>query len=953
MRGQITVCRGVEVTHFGLGTGSIQIGSGAQCDLRGDSAALLPVHALLDWDERSHAWKLSPASPEAGKATRINSLALHAPAFLQHGDLIELPDLFIRFSRVPDPPVFRGAEADEIPLRSLRSVVFGRAGENPEAEADKVILDRADAAISRRHLVVERNQDGNWTARDESQLGTLLNGQHFKEQRLTVGDRLAIGSYHFEFTGFSFRRVERLSGGKLEARNLTVRLRGGKTILQDVSLDIARCSFVGILGGSGQGKSTLLTALCGIKPATSGAVHLNGTRLDNPQRLAEAGIGYVPQDDIVHVEITVEQALRHSARLRLPAETPWPAIDTLVDETIERLGLSEHRKKRILQLSGGQRKRVSIATELLAKPSVLFLDEPSSGLDPATEFQLMRLLRRLAAKDCTVVCTTHVLARAYLFDQVCFVHGGQLVFHGEPAAAPEFFGVEHLDEIYLKLAEAEQSADDWRRQFDAQHASTAGAPDLGGLDTEGLAKSGKRRRPGSGYRRGLAVLIKRQWDVLRSDRLNLVFLLAQPLLIALLVGWVADDAVLRTFLCVVATLWFGCSNGAQQIVRELPIFQRERVCGLGTHCYMQSKGLFLGVLTTLQALVLLLVTLTVAGWMHPMEVDREEFQQVMAERLFPPLQSASPEAAAGGVEEDLFAVVTPEDAAAAAPAALDQPEAATTDHFAALMAEEQRRRDSLRVRAVVALAGFFEIAHNVMDGTTPPDEHGHSSGLSRALTVAEVFLAAVGLKLLALVCTAFVGVGIGLAISALVQNATQAVLWVPLVLIPQILFGGFVVTRPEMAHSVRLASLAIPSHAAQRIMDVANLFGQTTPRMSNRTKYAVFLTPGGDQETVEWTVAGQKLSEKYDIVSDHNNSWQNLLIFPGHAGEHRHAYQMVNRKRLYDDSVERRDDVRYPMGLLYVHLGPVGYGAGMLAVWLLACYGIVWWGLSSGQRARV
>ncbi len=952
MRGQITVCRGVEVAHYGLGTGSTQIGSGEQCDLRGESPALLPVHALLDWDERSNAWKLSPASPEAGRSARINGIPLQAPAYLHHGDLIELPDLFIRFSRVPDPPVFRGAEMDEIPLRSLQSLVFGRAGENPEADADKVILDRADAAISRRHLVVELGKEGNWTARDESQLGTLLNGQHFKEQRLTVGDRLGIGSYHFEFTGFSFRRVERLSGGKLEARHLMVRLRSGKTILQDVSLDISRCSFVGILGGSGQGKSTLLTALCGIKPATSGTVHLNGTKLDNPHRLAEAGIGYVPQDDIVHVEITVEQALRHSARLRLPAETPWPAIDTLVDETIERLGLSEHRQKRIMQLSGGQRKRVSIATELLAKPSVLFLDEPSSGLDPATEFPLMRLLRRLAAKDCTVVCTTHVLARAYLFDQVSFVHGGQVVFHGEPAAAPEFFGVEHLDEIYLKLAEAGQSADDWRRQFDAQRASATGTPDFGGLDTEGLTKPGKRRRPGSGYRRGLAVLIKRQWDVLRSDSLNLVFLLAQPLLIALLVGWVADDAVLRTFLCVVATLWFGCSNGAQQIVRELPIFQRERVCGLGTHCYMQSKGLFLGVLTTLQALVLLLVTLTVAGWMHPMEVDREEFEQAMAERLFPPIQSASATAgAASGVEEDLFAVVTPgEEGASASQPELEAPE--ETDTFAAMMEEEQRRRGSLRVRLVVALATFFEIAHNVMDGTTPPEEHGHSSGVSRALSVAELFAAAVGLKLLALVCTAFVGVGIGLAISALVQNATQAVLWVPLVLIPQILFGGFVVTRPEMAHSVRLASLAIPSHASQRIMDAANLFGQTPPRMSNRTKYAVFLTPGGDQETVEWEVAGQKFSEKYDIVSDHNNSWQNLLIFPGHAGEHRHAYQMVNRKRIYDDSVEQRDDVRYPMGVLYVNLGPVGYGTGMLAVWLLVCYGVVWWGLTRGQRAR-
>ena len=946
MKGHITVCAGETIQHFALNAATTRIGSGADCDLRGTGGKMEPLHCKLDWEARSATWILTAASPSAGDRTRVNGVKLSAPAYLQSGDIVELPDMFIRFMRVPDAPKFRGAEVSEVRLKGIKRLVFGR-DTGAENEPDKIALDATDTAISRQHVIIERDAEGNFTAKDESQVGTLLNGQHFKEQRLTVGDRFAVGGYHFEFTGYSFRRVERMSGGKIEARHLTVQVKSGKKILTDVSLDIERCSFVGILGGSGQGKSTMLNALCGINPATDGNVYLNGQRLSDPKELATAGIGYVPQDDIVHVEITVEQALRFSARLRLPDETPGAAIETLVDETIDRLGLTEHRFKRISQLSGGQRKRVSIATELLAKPSVLFLDEPSSGLDPATEFQLMSLLRRLAAKDCTVVCTTHVLARAYLFDQVTFVHGGYVVYHGEPSHAQEYFEVEHLDDVYLKLAETDRSGEEWRRQFEQGHKAALEAPDFGSMSAEGLkTDGGKKQKPGSGYLIGLSVLLRRQWSILKADGLNLVFILAQPLLIALLVGWVADDAVLRAFLCVVATLWFGCSNGAQQIVKELPIFRRERVCGLGLHCYVQSKYLFLGAVTTFQALLMYLVTLTVAGYVHPIEVDEESFREAMAERLFAPIEQASDGEATGSVEFDVVTFDDPGDASAesAAPAGESAMEIA--------MREEEARENSFRVKLVTSLARFFEIAHNVLEGSTPPEDQGRDSGADHALSVLGVFATTIGLKLLALFATAMVGVAIGLAISALVQNSTQAVLWVPLVLIPQILFGGFVVTRPEMAPSVRTASVAIPSHASQRIMDVANLYGQTTPRMSNRTKYPVFLTPGGDQETVEWAEAGETVSEKYDIVSDHNNSWQNLLVYAGHAGEHRHVYRLVRGKRSYDDSVEQRNDVRYPMGIVYQHMGPVVYGVTALGAWVLACYLATWYGLITKQRGH-
>jgi hypothetical protein len=208
------------------------------------------------------------------------------------------------------------------------------------------------------------------------------------------------------------------------------------------------------------------------------------------------------------------------------------------------------------------------------------------------------------------------------------------------------------------------------------------------------------------------------------------------------------------------------------------------------------------------------------------------------------------------------------------------------------------------------------------------------------------------LKLSALMGAAAVGVAIGLTISAIVRTETQAVMWVPLVLIPQILFGGFVVTRPEMTQSVRIASEFIPSYCAQRMMDVGGLYGQTTPRMTNRTKYPVFLTPTGEQEEVKWTEGGTEHSEKYDKVSDWNVSWQNLVVYPKSVGEHHNVYRIQRGVKKYDESTEQRNDVRYPMGTLYRFAGPAWNSVFMLCGWIVVCYGVTVWGLIGKQKGK-
>ncbi|RBP43660.1 ABC-type multidrug transport system ATPase subunit [Roseimicrobium gellanilyticum] len=944
MNGHITLAFQGDLRAFALDKTSTSIGNSPSADLQLAAKGIESLHATLAWEPRASSWLLSAGSPSAQKTLRLNGQLLSSVASLEDGDIIEMPDVLIRFGLTPMTPRFRGVETNEVVLRGLNKLTLGRATGEQTADP-KVELDSEDARVSRQHLELDQTEPGVVFVTDKSQTGTLLNGQRFDRRQLIVGDRLKLGSYTFEFTGTSLRRVSAFGGAKVEARNLTFTLQNGRNILNQISLDISPCSFVGILGGSGQGKSTLMNALCGVNPATSGESYINGVKLGDSRQMAAAGIGYVPQDDIVHLELTVTEAITYSARLKLPSGTPRKAIRDLVEETIERLGLAEHKEKSISMLSGGQRKRVSIATELLAKPSVLFLDEPSSGLDPKTEFDLMSLLRRLAGTDCTVICTTHVLGRAYLFDQLLFVHGGHIIFNGTPDEAVDYFKVENgLEEIYLKVGGDEtRTGANWRDEFEASRPAAKPLAYLPPAQEDTTQQVKPKRGPG--WLPTLIIQLQRQWSILRADLLNLLFLLAQPILIGLLVGWVADDAVLRTFLCVVATLWFGCSNGAQQIVREISIFRRERVCGLGLNAYLQSKYVFFAIVTTLQALLLYLVTLTTAHIINPSDFNSTKYMEVMTTRLTP-APTAAPGVAAATTsvqaQVDEFDIVTEDTKGKeeAAPAATAAPAAEVP----------KPKGPGFLMTSLLRVANFFECGQNIMD-TTDPGEGQPPSPDTKSKTLGIIFLVLL-LKFSALFAAALVGVTIGLAISGLVRTSTQAVMWVPLVLIPQILFGGFVVTRPEMTPSVRFASEFVPSYCAQRMMDVAGIYGQITPRMTNRTKYPVFLTPTGEQEEVTWTELGESTTEKYDKVSDWNVSWQNLIVFPNRVGQHHNAFRIQRGVKKYDESTEQRNDVRYKMGTLYGFTAPAMTSATILGIWILACYGITIWGLIGKQKGK-
>lgn len=226
-----------------------------------------------------------------------------------------------------------------------------------------------------------------------------------------------------------------------------------KYILQDVSLRIPAGQLVAILGGSGAGKTTFMNCVNGFEPATKGTVKINGKELYSNYAVLKSQIGYVPQQDIVHEELTLESMLKYVAKLRLPADLSREEINSKVEEVIQIVDLTPHAKTYIKKLSGGQKKRASIAVELLSDPELFFLDEPTSGLDPEAETNLMKRLRILSSeRGKTVLVITHTLQNIHLFDKVIFLApGGKLCFYGKPDKALEFFEVENLSDAYEKI----------------------------------------------------------------------------------------------------------------------------------------------------------------------------------------------------------------------------------------------------------------------------------------------------------------------------------------------------------------------------------------------------------------------------------------------------------------------------------------------------------------------
>ena len=485
--------------------------------------------------------------------------------------------------------------------------------------------------ISNRHARLVQSGGEVFVEDLNSTNGVYINGTRVTRQVVLPDDQVQIGTFlvrvdaHGNIGVYDTRSKTRIDAVGL-TRDVKNKFGGGKIRLLDgVSLSIQPNEFVGILGASGSGKSTLIDALNGVRPAHPGNVLINNLDLYRHFDSLKQSIGYVPQDDIIHRELSVYRTLYYVARLRLSRDVSRKEINQTISEVLDVTGLTERRNVRIDQLSGGQRKRVSMAVELVTRPSVIFLDEPTSGLDPATEEKIMKLFQQIAASGRTVIMTTHAMENVKLFDKIVVLMRGKLVFYGTPEEALKTIGVSNYKSIFDKLEEQighasangeagrlqliEQAAENWKQKFlQTQEYRRYVNDPLKQLGTLAPAKRKKKRRLGIfGTVRQFFTLSRRYLEVLLKDKLNLFILFSQAPVLALLTFFVMGSTRPRDFVYFVLALvsiWFGTSVAAREIIREWPIYRRERMVNLGILPYYGSKLFILGIIVSLQCLML-------------------------------------------------------------------------------------------------------------------------------------------------------------------------------------------------------------------------------------------------------------------------------------------------------------------------------------------------------------
>ena len=584
---QISILSGLPARSKNLSSDNVVVGRAADADVILNHPEVSRRHCRIQ--REGETWFVEDLGSRRG--TTVNGNRISGRTALRPGDKVQAGPVTFAFGasdkkapatgEAANPigaVLYKRAPAITIPLDA--SLVFGRG--------DEVDVDLDDPVISRRHAMIEAGPDGFRLVDLHSKSGSFVNGRRFIDHELVIGDQIQFGSFLFTYDGRNLQRARRISVGRIVATNLTKQGDTGPILLK-ASFLAEPGQFVGILGPSGAGKTTLLNALSGLRPADSGKVLIDQTDFYRNLDRLRSLFGYVPQDDIVHSDLSVSQALTFAARLRLPSGTPPREVTKLVGQTISNLGLSERAHLKIARLSGGQRKRVSVGVELLSKPPILFLDEPTSGLDPLAEFKVMDLLRSLANNGCTVVCTTHVMENVYLMDQIAIISSGRVVFQGPPDDAYSRFGVRRLTAIYEALQAGGPQA----------FASFELPPSETEQESVALVPAEKSKRAFS-----LPILLEREIAIFRADIKHSLMLLAQPIIIGALVACATTDAPLTQFYTYIATLWFGSSNSAQEIVRELQIYRRERLVGLSRWWYLVSKFLWMGGLTAIQSLIL-------------------------------------------------------------------------------------------------------------------------------------------------------------------------------------------------------------------------------------------------------------------------------------------------------------------------------------------------------------
>ncbi|MGK2902001.1 MAG: ATP-binding cassette domain-containing protein [Mycobacterium sp.] len=508
--------------------------------------------------------------------------------------------------------ILRPGRAPEVPPGGIK---IGRATDN-----DIVI---PDVLASRHHATLVSGPGGTEILDNRSINGTFVNGARVDDALLRDGDVVTIGNVDLVFTGGTLVRGSETQAatrtGGLEVRGLTWTIEGNKTLLNNISIDARPGTLTAVIGPSGAGKSTFAKQVAGLTHPTDGRVTFEGHDIHAEYASLRSRIGMVPQDDVVHGQLTVKQALMYAAELRLPPDTTREDRERVVLQVLEELEMTKHLETRVDKLSGGQRKRASVALELLTGPSLLILDEPTSGLDPALDRQVMTMLRQLADAGRVVLVVTHSLTYLDVCDQVLLLApGGKTAFYGPPSQIGPQLGTTNWADIFSSVA---GDPDDSHQRFLAR----SGPPPQAEA-SEHPADLGKPAK--TSVRQQFSTIARRQMRLIISDRGYFAFLAMLPFIMGVLslsvpgtvgfgvpnpMGDAPNEPGQMLVLLNVGAIFMGTALTVRDLIGERAIFRREQAVGLSTTAYLLAKVCIYAVFAIIQSSIVTAITVLGKG----------------------------------------------------------------------------------------------------------------------------------------------------------------------------------------------------------------------------------------------------------------------------------------------------------------------------------------------------
>jgi ABC transport system ATP-binding/permease protein len=611
---------------------SYRVGRDPEADIVVTDSRVSWNHAVLQAE--GDAWFVEDCGSSNGTfvgSDRVGRFEIDGRCTVRLGSADDGPALICAVSSPRPPPSGRADSIVRPSREDLRPTVVvpapARVLHIGRADDNDVVVD--DLSVSRHHADLRNTGPGFEIIDLGSRNGTFLNGSRVFRAVVTEQDLVGIGPATFRLFGDELREFLDQGDVSLVARDLTVR-DGGQVRLDRVSFPIGERSLVAVIGPSGAGKSTLLHALTGLRPATEGTVRYNNRDLYAEYAELRHRIGLVPQDDVIYPKLTPRRFLSYAAELRFPGDTSAGERSQRVQEVIEELKLMQSTKdqpeppadRRAENLSGGQRKRVNIALELLTKPSVLFLDEPTSSLDVELKEDVVDSMRELVNDGRTVVMVTHDLEYLDRCDRVLVLGpGGRMAFYGPSEEGLRHFGQTRWVEVYRAFGAAPERdwADEFRRSPCYQQYVAQGLTDPAPRAGRGVAEPPPAPRSRLAQ---LIILCRRSSTLIAANRGFLAMLVLMPVVLGILVRLCAGSQGLRgpantraettLLMLIIIAAVTGVVSSARGLIEERDMYRRERMAGLSAGTYLLSKIVVLGFVAVIQAALLVLAGLATA-----------------------------------------------------------------------------------------------------------------------------------------------------------------------------------------------------------------------------------------------------------------------------------------------------------------------------------------------------